>query len=69
MSFENDEGVNFQLPYGEWIRLFGAHGFMVEDLVELRPPPAAKTTYDLVTLEWARRWPAEHIWKVRKTDR
>lgn len=64
--FEDDESVNFQLPYGEWIRLFGANGFVVEDLIELRPGPDAETSYDLVTLEWARRWPAEHIWKARR---
>ena len=29
----------FQLPYGEWIRLFRANCFEVLDLVELRPPP------------------------------
>ena len=67
--FEDDEGVNFQLPYGEWIRLFRASGLAVEDLIELRPPPDADTSYDLVSLEWARRLPAEHIWKVRKTTR
>jgi SAM-dependent methyltransferase len=64
--FEDDEGVNFQLPYGEWIRLFRANDLAVEDLIELRPTADAKTSYDLVTLEWARRLPAEHIWKVRK---
>jgi SAM-dependent methyltransferase len=64
--FEDDEGVNFQLPYGEWIRLFRANGLAVEDLIELRPAPDAETSYDLVTLEWARRLPAEHIWKARK---
>lgn len=64
--FEDEEGVNFQLPFGEWIRLFRANDFAIEDLIELRPGPDAETSYDLVTLEWARRWPAEHIWKVRK---
>ena len=64
--FEGDEGVNFQLPYGDWIRLFRANRLAIEDLIELRPPPGANTSYDLVTLEWARRLPAEHIWKVRK---
>jgi SAM-dependent methyltransferase len=64
--FEDDEAVNFQLPYGEWIRLFGGNGLVVEDLIELRPGPGAETSYDLVALEWARRWPAEHIWKARK---
>jgi SAM-dependent methyltransferase len=57
----------FQLPYGEWIRVFRASGFVVEDLVELRPRPGAKTTYeDYDDIDWARRWPAEQIWKVRK---
>jgi len=64
--FENDDGVDFQLPYGEWIRLFRANGLEIEDLIELRPAPGAETSYDLVTLEWARRLPAEHIWKARK---
>ncbi len=27
------------LPYGAWIRLFRAHGFVIEDLIELRPGP------------------------------
>lgn len=62
------EAVEFQLPYGEWIRLFRSSGFEVVDLIELRPPPHAKTTYpDFAPLGWARRWPAENIWKLRKT--
>lgn len=56
----------YQLPYGEWIRLARAAGFEVEDLIELRPPEDATSTYDLVPAEWARRWPAEHIWKLRR---
>lgn len=66
--FEDAESgtVDFQLPYGEWIRLFRADGFEVEDLIELRPPAGDATTYDLAPLEWARRWPAENIWKARK---
>ncbi|MBA3431556.1 MAG: class I SAM-dependent methyltransferase [Actinobacteria bacterium] len=63
----DDNEVNFQLPYGEWIRLFRANAFSVEDLVELRPPEDATTTYTTyATREWARRWPAENIWKLRK---
>ena len=64
--FENDETVDFQLNYGDWIRLFRANGLVVEDLIELRAPEGGETTYDLVNLEWARRWPAENIWKARK---
>ena len=64
--FEDSETVDFQLRYGDWIRLFRASGLDVEDLIELRAPEGGETTYDLVPLEWARRWPAENIWKARK---
>jgi SAM-dependent methyltransferase len=66
--FVYDEGTtDFQLPYGEWIRLFRRHGFVIDDLVELRPPKGATTTYsDFVPYRWARRWPAEQIWKLHK---
>jgi ubiquinone/menaquinone biosynthesis C-methylase UbiE len=61
------EAVEFQLPYGEWIRLLTTNGFEIEALIELRPPPDATTTYtSWVSLEWARRWPGENIWKARK---
>ena len=59
--------TEFQLTYGDWIRLFRANGLAIEDLIELRPNEDATTTYDdYAPLEWARAFPAEHIWKVRK---
>jgi hypothetical protein len=62
-----DGYVEFMLPYGAWIRLFRAHGFIIDDLIELRPAPDAISTYrDDVDREWYRRWPGEMIWKVRK---
>jgi SAM-dependent methyltransferase len=62
--------VEFNLPYGEWIRLFRRNGFVVEDLLELRPPAGATSTYRSERArEWARRWPMEHIWKVRRLPR
>ncbi|HXM18257.1 MAG TPA: class I SAM-dependent methyltransferase [Candidatus Tumulicola sp.] len=64
---EDDETIVFQRPYGEWIRLFRAAGLEVEALIELRPPENAQSTYrDYVDVDWARRWPAENIWKLRK---
>jgi SAM-dependent methyltransferase len=64
---EGDPSVEYQLPYGEWIRLFRANGFVVEDLIELRPAADADTAFaEYVTLAWARDFPAEQIWKVRK---
>jgi SAM-dependent methyltransferase len=61
--------VEFQLPYGDWIRLFRTNGFAVLDLIELRPPARSRTTYpDFAPIDWARRWPSENIWKLRKTS-
>jgi SAM-dependent methyltransferase len=67
-SFVYGDGTaDFQLPYGEWIRLFRRNRFVIDDLVELRPSKGATTTYtDLVPYRWARRWPAEQIWKLHK---
>jgi SAM-dependent methyltransferase len=59
--------VDYQLPYGEWIRLFRRNRLAVQDLIELRPPEGARSTYDSPReWEWERRWPGEHIWKLRK---
>jgi SAM-dependent methyltransferase len=58
--------VDFQLPYGEWIRCFRRHGLVVDDLVELRAPRDATTTFEDFDARWARRWPAEQIWVTRK---
>jgi ubiquinone/menaquinone biosynthesis C-methylase UbiE len=61
--------VNFTLPYGEWIALFSAQGLVVESLTETRPPTRTKSRY-LRPHEtaWARRWPLELIWQVRKSE-
>ena len=62
-----DEPVEFNLPHGEWIRLFGANGFVVERLHEVQPPEGAPSTYrSPEETAWARKWPMEQIWKVRK---
>ena len=39
--------------------------FSNDDLVELQAPRRATTTYGW-DRRWARRWPAEQIWKVTK---
>jgi SAM-dependent methyltransferase len=61
-----DGSVEFHLPHGEWIRLLRANGCEVEDLIELQAPEGATTKYPYMSAEWARRWPAEEIWKARK---
>jgi SAM-dependent methyltransferase len=65
---EADGMIAFQLPYGEWIRLFRENGMVVEDLIEVRPDEGAPSTYvDAEATAWARRWPMEQIWRVRRS--
>ena len=59
-------GIEFHLSHGDWIRVLRSSGFDVEELIEVRPPESATTRYPWVTLEWARRWPSEEVWKARK---
>jgi SAM-dependent methyltransferase len=62
------EPVEFQLPYGAWIALFRENRLDVRDLIELRPPSDATSSYrDERDLAWARRWPMEHIWRVTRS--
>jgi SAM-dependent methyltransferase len=64
---ELEDHVEFDLGYGDWVRLFRANGLVVEDLVEVQPPEGAPSTYrSAADTAWARRWPMEQIWKVRK---
>lgn len=66
-ALDDGETTTFQLGYGEWIRLFRENGLSVEDLIEIRPAEGITSSYrDAEELAWARRWPAEEIWRVRK---
>jgi SAM-dependent methyltransferase len=67
-TLDDGKSVCYQLPYGAWIRLFRDSSLLVEDLVELQAPEDGSTTYEGVTKAWARKWPAEHIWRLRKID-
>jgi SAM-dependent methyltransferase len=59
-------GVEFHLSHSNWLRLLRSSGFEIEDLIEVRPPASAISRYDFVTIQWARNWPCEEVWKVRK---
>lgn len=67
-EWPEEDGVEFHIAHGDMIRLLRANGFELLDLVEIQAPPDAQTHehYDYVTADWARRWPAEEIWKARK---
>ncbi|MGZ4201803.1 MAG: SAM-dependent methyltransferase, partial [Thermoleophilaceae bacterium] len=68
LHWPDDDSVNFYLPHGETIRLLRENGFEVEELIEVQPPENSSTRYTLATLEWARKWPTEDVWKARKRD-
>lgn len=57
-------GVEHHLSHGEWIAVLRRHGFTVDALHELYPPDDAASPeyYDIVTADWARKWPAEELW-------
>ena len=61
-----EDSVEFHLPHGELIALLRRCGFDIEELLEVRPPEDATTRFAHATLHWARRWPYEEVWKVRK---
>jgi SAM-dependent methyltransferase len=61
-----DGTIDFQVPTGTWIRLFREHGLVVDDLVELRAPKHATSSWTDWDPDFARRWPAEQIWKLHK---
>ena len=66
IEWPDDNSVEFHLPHGELIALLRASGFEIEALIEVRPAADATTRFPHVTLDWARKWPCEEIWKARK---
>ena len=66
VEYDDDDAVEFHLPHGKLIDLLHSQGFEIEGLVEVQPPAESTTTYDFVTLGWARKWPSEEVWRVRK---
>jgi len=66
MEWPNEVGVEFHLSHGDWLRLLRRSGFEIEDLIEVQAPEEGTTRYPFVTLQWARQWPSEEIWKARR---
>jgi SAM-dependent methyltransferase len=66
MEWPDDEGVEFHLGHGEWIRLLRESGLEIEGLWELQAPETTEDhLYYPFSADWARKWPAEEIWKAR----
>ena len=61
-------GVEFHPSHGDWVRLLRRSGFVVEALHEVFAPSEGTDHpfYDIVSPQWAARWPAEEAWVARR---
>jgi len=66
VDWPDDDSLEFHLPHGKMIDLLRDSGFAVEQLIEVRPPADATTRYKHISLDWARRFPCEEVWRARK---
>jgi SAM-dependent methyltransferase len=66
-EWQDEDSVEFHLSHGDMFRLLLDSGFEVTDLVEIRPPAGSTTRWtNIATIDWARQWPSEEVWKARK---
>ncbi len=66
VEWPGEDAVEFHLPQGKMIDLLRDCGLAVEQLIEIRPPADATTRSTHVSLDWARRFPCEEVWRARK---
>ncbi|MBN4047444.1 class I SAM-dependent methyltransferase [Acidimicrobiaceae bacterium AH-315-P05] len=59
-------GVEFNLPISGWFKLFAEVGFSVENYYEIQAPASASGDEFGVSAGWAKRFPSEQIWKLKK---
>jgi len=64
-------GVEFHPSHGDWLRLLRTAGFVVEAMHEIYAPSDADdhAFYEIVTKQWATRWPAEELWVATRRSR
>ena len=57
-------GVEFHPSHGDWVRHLRAAGFVVEAMHEIYAPPDGDdhAFYEIVSSDWAKKWPAEELW-------
>lgn len=67
-KMERGSTTEFQRTYAGWIELFRRSGLDIEGLEETRPWGRQRSRY-LSTRDdrWARSWPMECIWRLRRS--
>ncbi len=66
IEWDDSDEVEFHLPPGKMIALLRETGFEILELIEVEIPDGTTSDFPMVSPEWARKWPCEEIWKVRK---
>ena len=64
-------GVEFHPSHGDWIRLLRVAGLEVEAMHEIYAPhdTSDHEFYEIVTADWAAKWPSEELWVARRPTR
>ena len=65
-AIDDPGGIEFNLPTGEWIRLFLDTGFAIAGLAEHPAPASASGVKFACDAAWARKFPSEHVWYLDK---
>ena len=67
---DDDPGVEFHLGPSDMLHVLQRSGFELVDLIEIFAPDGAEDheRYNYVSSEWAKRWPSEEIWRLRKSS-
>jgi hypothetical protein len=57
-------GTEYHPSHGDWIATIRSAGLVVDGMHELYAPVTGCVPefYEIVTKEWAMRWPAEEVW-------
>ena len=59
-------GIEFNLTLSDWLQLFRETGFEVVNYLELQAPASASEVKFSIPANWAKKWPSEQVWQLRK---
>lgn len=62
-------GIEFHPSPGDWVRLLRSSDFVVDAMHEIYAPPDGNDHpfYEIVSADWAARWPAEELWVATRS--
>ncbi|HVR31762.1 MAG TPA: class I SAM-dependent methyltransferase [Acidimicrobiia bacterium] len=66
VGLDDDPSIEFNLPISAWFRLLRTTGFEVDGFYEIQAPDDVDDVRFGIDPEWARKYPSEQAWIVRK---